>query len=100
MRLPAQQADVGPFSSLGVVDRLAYHNLDPLLALAAAGVVAKRIGLATMILIAPLRNPALLAKQAATLDVLCGGRLTLGVAVGARAEDYEVAGLPAAGRGP
>jgi alkanesulfonate monooxygenase SsuD/methylene tetrahydromethanopterin reductase-like flavin-dependent oxidoreductase (luciferase family) len=96
----AQQADAGPFSSLGVVDRLAYHNLDPLLALAAAGVVTKRIGLATMILIAPLRNPALLAKQAATLDVLSGGRLTLGVAVGARSDDYEVAGLPATGRGP
>src|SRR5919204_288786 len=95
----AQQAEAGPFSSLGVIDRLAYHNLDPLLALTAAAGVTNRIGLATMILIAPLRNPALLAKQAATLDVLSGGRLTLGVAVGARADDYEVAGLPATGRG-
>jgi alkanesulfonate monooxygenase SsuD/methylene tetrahydromethanopterin reductase-like flavin-dependent oxidoreductase (luciferase family) len=52
-----------------------------------------------MIVIAPLRNTVLLAKQAASLDALSGGRFSLGLAVGARGEDYEVSGLDAHGRG-
>lgn len=95
----ARRADETRFSSLGVVDRLAYANYEPLTALAAAAVVTKRIRLATMILIGPLRNTVLLAKQAATVDALSEGRLTLGLAVGARVQDYEVAGVDARGRG-
>jgi alkanesulfonate monooxygenase SsuD/methylene tetrahydromethanopterin reductase-like flavin-dependent oxidoreductase (luciferase family) len=89
----ARQADVGPFSNLGVLDRLLYDSYEPLTILAAAAVVTQRIGLATTIVISPLRNTAVLAKAAATVDALSGGRLTLGLAVGARQEDYEVAGV-------
>ena len=95
----AKRADAGPFSSLGVLDRVAYQNYEPFMALGAAAAVTTRLRLATMIVIAPLRNTVLLAKQAASLDALSSGRVTLGLAVGARGEDYEVARVEARGRG-
>ena len=95
----ARRADAGPFASLGVFDRLLYHSFDPLIALAAAAGSTTRIQLATMIIIGPLRNDALLAKQAASLDALAGGRLTLGLALGARRDDYTAAGVDYATRG-
>jgi alkanesulfonate monooxygenase SsuD/methylene tetrahydromethanopterin reductase-like flavin-dependent oxidoreductase (luciferase family) len=95
----ARRADAGPFSSLAVLDRLAYDSYEPFVALAAAAAVTSRIRLATMIAIGPLRGTAMLAKQAASLDALCGGRFTLGLAVGARLDDYEVAGVDHRTRG-
>jgi alkanesulfonate monooxygenase SsuD/methylene tetrahydromethanopterin reductase-like flavin-dependent oxidoreductase (luciferase family) len=95
----ARRADEGPFSSLAVLDRILYDSVEPLAALAAAAAVTDRIRLATMIVIGPLRNTALLAKQAASIDALAGGRLTLGLAVGARLDDYAVAGVEHRGRG-
>ncbi len=96
----ARRADERGFSSLGTIDRLVYGNFESLVALGAAAAVTERIRLTTDILLAPLRgNGALLAKQAATLDALSGGRLTLGVGVGARAEDFEAAGVPFERRG-
>jgi alkanesulfonate monooxygenase SsuD/methylene tetrahydromethanopterin reductase-like flavin-dependent oxidoreductase (luciferase family) len=90
----AQRAERAGFSSLGTIDRLVYDNYESLIALAAAAAVTERIGLVTDILIAPLRaNTALFAKQAATIDSLSGGRLTLGLAVGGRPDDFEVSGL-------
>ena len=95
----ARRAEQGPFASVGVLDRVAYDSYDPLLALAAAAAVTTRPRLVTMVVIAPLRGPALLAKQAASLDALSGGRLTLGLAIGARHEDYDVAGVDHSDRG-
>src|SRR5919206_1619816 len=90
----ARRADARGFSSLGTIDRIVYDNYDPLIALAGAAAVTERIRLATTILIAPYRaNGALVAKQAASLDRASGGRLTLGVAVGGREDDYEVSGV-------
>src|SRR2546423_15445953 len=54
----AQRADAGPFTSLGVLDRLAYQNYEPFTALAAASAVTHRVRLATMGVIAPVRNTA------------------------------------------
>src|SRR5579859_4228397 len=95
----ARRADSGPFTSLGVVDRIAYGSFDPLVTLAAAASVTLRIRLATTIVIGPLRADAWLAKEAVSLHNLSGGRLTLGLAVGARHEDYLAAGVPYTTRG-
>jgi alkanesulfonate monooxygenase SsuD/methylene tetrahydromethanopterin reductase-like flavin-dependent oxidoreductase (luciferase family) len=95
----ARVADRGPFSSVAVLDRLVYDSFDPFTALAAAAAVTERVRLATMIAIGPLRPTALLVKQAASVQALSGGRLTLGLAVGARHDDYEAAEVPHKGRG-
>jgi alkanesulfonate monooxygenase SsuD/methylene tetrahydromethanopterin reductase-like flavin-dependent oxidoreductase (luciferase family) len=88
----ARVADSGPFASLSVFDRVAYDSLDPLVTLAAVAPLTQRVRLATTVLIGPLRNTKLLAKEAATIDVLSGGRLTLGLALGAREDDYQATG--------
>jgi alkanesulfonate monooxygenase SsuD/methylene tetrahydromethanopterin reductase-like flavin-dependent oxidoreductase (luciferase family) len=95
----ARAADEGPFTSLGVFDRLVYHGFEPLGTLAACAGATDTIRLATSIVAGPLRNHGPLAKQAATIDALSGGRLTLGLALGAREEDYEAAGVDYRGRG-
>ena len=96
----AQRAERHGFSTLGTIDRIAYGNYEPLTALAAAAAVTERIHLGTTILIAPLRpNAVLLAKQAATVQHLSGGRLVLGLAPGGRGDDYEVSGLDIHTRG-
>lgn len=95
----ARRAEIGGFSSLGVVDRTRYDSYDPMATLAAAAAVTTKIGLVTMVVIGPLRNNAVLAKEAATLDAISGGRFTLGVAVGARTEDYDAAGVTPRRRG-
>jgi alkanesulfonate monooxygenase SsuD/methylene tetrahydromethanopterin reductase-like flavin-dependent oxidoreductase (luciferase family) len=90
----ARRAERAGFSSLGTLDRIAYPNYESLIVLAAAAAVTERIGLMTDILIAPLRsNTALLAKQAATIDSLSGGRLTLGLGVGGRPDDFQLSGV-------
>ena len=95
----ARRADRGPFTSLGVFDRIVYDSLDPLGTLGVCAGATEDVQLATSIVAGPIRSTALLAKQAATLDVLSDGRLTLGIALGARAEDYEAAGAEFESRG-
>ena len=96
----AQRAERAGFTSLGTIDRVVYPNYECLVALAAASAVTNQIRLTTDILIAPLRaNTALLAKQTATIDALSGGRLTLGLAVGGREDDFEASGVDFHARG-
>ena len=73
--------------------------LDPLVTLSFAAAATERIGLATGVLLLPEHNPVLVAKQAASLDVLCGGRLALGVGVGWSREEFDALGVPFARRG-
>ncbi|GLX02295.1 LLM class flavin-dependent oxidoreductase [Microtetraspora sp. NBRC 16547] len=95
----ARRADDGPFSTLGLLDRLVYDNPEPLVALGVLAGATSRIRVQTEVLLAPLREPALLAKQAATLDRMSGGRFTLGIGLGARRDDYEAAGVDVHTRG-
>ena len=96
----AKRADKAGFSSLGTIDRIAYPNLEPLISLAAAAAVTERIRLATTIMIVPYReNATVLAEQTASLQVISGGRLVLGLAVGGREDDYEAAGVEFSTRG-
>jgi probable F420-dependent oxidoreductase len=73
--------------------------LDPLVTLTYVAALTERVRLGTAILLAALRRPVVLAKMAATLDVLSAGRLDLGVGVGWQREEYEAAGISFAGRG-
>lgn len=96
----ARRADGASFSTLGTIDRIAYPNVEPLIALGAAAAVTERIGLATSILIAPYReNATIIAKQAASVHHISGGRMTLGIAVGGREDDYTVADVDFDSRG-
>lgn len=96
----AVAAERAGFSTLATLDRLVYDNYESLTVLAAAAAVTEQIRLMTGILIAPLHtNAALLAKQVATVDRLSGGRLSLGLAVGSRPDDFAASGTPHAGRG-
>jgi alkanesulfonate monooxygenase SsuD/methylene tetrahydromethanopterin reductase-like flavin-dependent oxidoreductase (luciferase family) len=95
----ARRADAGPFSTLASLDRVVYPNYEPLVTLAAAAAVTQRARLMTTVLLATTRNGGILAKQAASLDALSGGRLSLGLGIGAREDDFLVAGEPFRGRG-
>jgi alkanesulfonate monooxygenase SsuD/methylene tetrahydromethanopterin reductase-like flavin-dependent oxidoreductase (luciferase family) len=96
----ARAAEQAGFSSLGTLDRIVYGNLETVPVLAAAAGVTERIGLTTAILIGPYRgNGALLAKQLATVDSIAGGRLSVGISVGGRADDYEATGSSFGQRG-
>lgn len=95
----ARRAEERGFSSLATIDRIAYPSYESLIALAAAAAVTERIGLVTNILLAPTRNAVLLAKEAASVDQISGGRLTLGLAVGGREDDFATSGQPFADRG-
>jgi alkanesulfonate monooxygenase SsuD/methylene tetrahydromethanopterin reductase-like flavin-dependent oxidoreductase (luciferase family) len=90
--------DIGPFASLAVGERVSFPNLEITVALAAAAAVTERVRLVSTLFVAPLHPPALLAKRAASLDVLSGGRLVLGLGVGGRDEDYRVVGASFAHR--
>ena len=95
----ARRAEAAGFSTLGTIGRVAYPSYEELTVLAAAGAVTERIGLMSNILLAPTRSTAELAKQAASVHELTGGRLTLGVATGGRADDYALTGQDFATRG-
>ncbi len=96
----ARRAEARGFSSLGTIDRIAYPNLEPLVALAAAAAVTERIGLATTVLLGPLRrNPVALAKQVASLHAISGQRMTLGIGLGGRDDDYAIAEVDTETRG-
>ncbi len=95
----ARRAEARGFSSLGTIDRVVYDNYEPLIALARAAAVTERIGLATTVLLGPLRtNTVELAKQARASSALRRSPHP-GIGLGARDDDYEASGVELRGRG-
>ncbi len=84
--------DLG-WSTLTVADHLD-EPLAPVPALTAASAATTTLGLGTMVLANDYRHPVMLAKEAASLDVLSGGRFELGIGAGWMTADYEPAGIP------
>ena len=90
----ARRIDAGPFSSLASGERINFPNPEIGVVLATAAAVTERVKILFDVSVLPLHAPVPLAKQIATLDVMSGGRVVLGVGVGGRAEDYAAAGVP------
>lgn len=84
--------DQGPWGSLAFGERIIFDNPDCAVMLGAAAAWSERVEIVTTIFVAQLHNPVMLAKQVATADVLSGGRLTVGLGIGGREEDYLAAG--------
>ncbi|OLB67225.1 MAG: hypothetical protein AUI10_00605 [Actinobacteria bacterium 13_2_20CM_2_72_6] len=84
----ARRAEERGFSTLSTIDRIVYPTYDSLTSLAVAAGATTRIRLFTDILLAPAYPPVWLAKATASLDAMSGGRLTLGLGVGGRPDDF------------
>lgn len=90
----SQGIDAGPFSSVSCGERISFHNHEMLVTLSAAAVLTERVRVFVNVAVGPMHSAGLLAKQLATLDVLSDGRLTVGLGVGGREDDYRCADSP------
>lgn len=88
----ALAVDGGPFSSLCWGERIAFDNPNSLTLLGALAAWTDRVRLVTTVVVPQLHDPVMLAKGLATGDMLSGGRLTVGIGVGGREEDYRAVG--------
>ncbi len=88
----ARLIDAGPFASLCFGERMAFDNPETLVLLGAVAAWTQRVEIITTVIVPQLHDPVMLAKALATGDRLCGGRLTVGLGVGGREEDYRAAG--------
>lgn len=89
-----RRIDEGPWSSLAAGERIAFPNTEIVVTLAAAAVATERVRIFPTVVVLPLHSAVLVAKQLATLDVLSSGRLSVGLGVGGREEDYRAVGAP------
>ena len=96
LRAWARMIDDGPFSSLCWGERIAFDNPECLTLLGALAAWTDRVRLVTTVVVPQLHDPVMLAKQLATGDMLSGGRLTVGLGVGGRHEDYHAVGADTA----
>jgi probable F420-dependent oxidoreductase len=93
--MPIEFSSVYPYGPPGTFTVESSRNyFEPIVSLAWVAGATRRVRLGTSILVIPLRNPVLAAKQLATLDALSGGRLVLGVGSGWFAEEFEALGQP------
>ena len=84
--------DEGPWSSLAVPERVTYTSHSWVVELSAAAALTERVRLWTTIVVLPSHDAVDVAKQVASVDRLCDGRLTLGIGVGGREHDYRAIG--------
>lgn len=96
----ARKAEEAGFASLSTIGRYAYPGVSDTVALAAAAAVTSRIELVSGVLLGPTWPGTLLAKELAGIDGVSGGRLTLGLGVGIREDDFVAEGYGPRGRGP
>jgi alkanesulfonate monooxygenase SsuD/methylene tetrahydromethanopterin reductase-like flavin-dependent oxidoreductase (luciferase family) len=89
-----ERVDAGPWASLAVPERITYPSHGLMVDLAAAAALTRRVRLWTTIVVLPMRDPVLTAKDLASVDVLADGRLTVGVGVGGREDDYRAVSSP------
>ena len=97
-----RKVEASGLDSIWVGDHIAFHIpvVESLSLLSFVAAATERIELATGVLLLPLRNPTLTAKMTATIDMLSGGRLLLGVGVGGEfPPEFEAVGAPIAERG-
>jgi alkanesulfonate monooxygenase SsuD/methylene tetrahydromethanopterin reductase-like flavin-dependent oxidoreductase (luciferase family) len=87
-----RRVDEGPFATIATGERELWPQIEQHAFLAAAAAVTKRVKVMSHIMIVPMHPPVLLAKQLASIDVISGGRLVVGVGIGGREEDYQAAG--------
>jgi alkanesulfonate monooxygenase SsuD/methylene tetrahydromethanopterin reductase-like flavin-dependent oxidoreductase (luciferase family) len=90
----SRRIDSGPYSSLAAGERITFPNPEITVTLSAAAAVTQRVRIFFDVLVLPLHSAVLKAKQLATLDLISGGRLVLGVGAGAREEDFRAVGAP------
>lgn len=90
--------DEGPFSSISCGERITFHNQELLVTNAAAAALTSNVRIFVNLVVLPTHPIPVMAKQLATMDVLCDGRLTLGVGIGGREHDYRAAGSSMAHR--
>jgi alkanesulfonate monooxygenase SsuD/methylene tetrahydromethanopterin reductase-like flavin-dependent oxidoreductase (luciferase family) len=95
----ARRAEERGFAALGTIDRIVYPTYDSITSLAVAAGATSRIGLFTDVLLGPAYPPVWLAKATASLDAMSGGRLTVGLGVGGRPDDYAAMDRPFQRRG-
>jgi alkanesulfonate monooxygenase SsuD/methylene tetrahydromethanopterin reductase-like flavin-dependent oxidoreductase (luciferase family) len=95
----ARAAEEAGFAGLATIGRVAYPGYEELIALSAAAAVTERVDLFTDILLGSTRTPVQLAKEAASLDQISGGRFVLGLGAGAREDDFHATGHPFKQRG-
>lgn len=88
----AHAIDEGPFSSLCWGERIAFDNPETVTLLGALAAWTKRVRLVITVIVPQLHDPVMLAKALATGDMLSDGRLTVGLGVGGRLEDYRAVG--------
>jgi alkanesulfonate monooxygenase SsuD/methylene tetrahydromethanopterin reductase-like flavin-dependent oxidoreductase (luciferase family) len=87
-----RKVDEGPWSSLAVPERVTYTSHALTVQLAAAAALTERVRLWTTLIVLPAHNEVQVAKDMASVDRLCDGRLTVGVGVGGREQDYRAIG--------
>lgn len=88
----SRTVDEGPWSSLAFGERMAFDNPDTIALLGATAAWTRRVRLVTTVIVAQLHDPVMLAKALATADMLSKGRLSVGLGLGGREEDYRAAG--------
>lgn len=84
-----RRIEAGPFATLAFGERMAFYNPELIALFGACAVLTERVTLRSTVIVLPLHEPVMLAKQLATLDVLSDGRLSVGLGIGGRDEDLR-----------